>query len=291
MDITRFDAIDHRRFLAQDYALIDPSQVEPAQWAGFDSLALAPSKVANDPATLPQLICLRSRPESQRIHLLERADAWQRENDRALFCALLECEAEPGQLAAHLGRHLLLPTPEGGSAWVRFYDPAVFQHLRWQWSAEQLALLLGRITCWTLFGNDGWLAGRPNTVPQRLRLRLDESQWRQLDRMEWLNRSWTLLHRQAPTLASAEDAPRQLDAALVEAIGLHGLRESGDAVLCAVQRAAYGAALHRHPQMAARLQNARDGGHSYVRSCMDLNDAEYRRLAAEAAEEREGAHA
>lgn len=290
MTIDSFDSFDHRRFLAQDYAIFDPKRVEPKVWSALDPVALAPSTFANDPATLPQLVCLRSLSEDRRIGLLQHSDAWYRNNKRPLFSALLECPTGPEQLAGHIKRQLCLRTPEGGAAWLCFCNPAVFQHLCWQWGAEQLATLLGRVACWTFFVRERWHAFRPRVPPKSHQLRLSAHQWRQLDRIQQLNSCWSRLRRLSPAAAAESDASMRLDSALAIAAEHKRLSDPGDQILFAVQRLTYGESLHWHPQIIGRLEMVCSGVQSYARSCADLSDADYRRLAAEAIE-CEGAHA
>lgn len=285
-----FDSLDYRRFLAYDYAIFDPRHLERRFWSALDPIALVPSTLGNGPDNFPQLVCLRSLSEAQKAELLQNFNIWHHDNDRPLFSALLECSIEPAQLASHLKRQSWLRTPGGVMAWLRFFDPAVFQHLCWQWTSGQLAALLGRVVCWTFFIHDRWHVCRPAVRPASSRLRPSAHQWRQLERMELLNNSWDRLRRMSPDMAQEEDVPTRLDAALADAIERECLPSADDQVIFAIQQIIYGESLHRHPRIISLLESARNGVKSYTRSCRDLNDTDCRRLVAEVTQS-EGIHA
>lgn len=286
---THPDPLDHNRFLAQDYAIFDPKRIPRDIWVGLNPVPLVPAGLANDPATLPQLVHLRPLSEDRRIDLLVRSDEWMRDNERPLFSALLCSDSSPDQLAGHLAPHLLLSVPAGGKAWLCFYNPSVFQHLCWQWTDAQLAALLGPVRSWIFFASGFWHTYQPSVSPVLRQLRLTNAQWEQLERVEALNGSLMQLRRMAPDKAMGRAVAPQLDTALFDADQHERLQEQRDRMLFAVQRLAYGSQLHRNPAIRKKVEDARNGLKTYMRSCVGLRDADYRRLAAEVVE-CEGAH-
>lgn len=182
--------LTRRLFLTQDYAVINPLQVGAEDYDDLDVVRLLPAGLERHEHMMPLLVELRGLPEGSRIELLERVDHWSSEHDMPLFSALLACPAEMSRLVFHLRRRMVLRRPGGNSAWLRFHDPRVFQHLRWLLTPAQMASLMGPVTAWTWYDplRACWQEQEcPQTDP-RARLSLSPSQWQALEQFEALTR-------------------------------------------------------------------------------------------------------
>lgn len=256
--------LDHRNFLLQDFALINPMQVALDQRQDLETACLLPEGLERHKRMMPLVLELRSLPESKRLELLERAARWGRSYDTPLFCALLRCDRDLPQLRSHLQRQMLLRRPPTGRAWLRFHDPRVFRHLSWLFDEEQMAHLMGAVSAWTWYDPLGrtWheyerpaRRGFDPLLPTR-------TQWEALDQIEALNRCLRDLADEtsrAPDDATAE----QLMAALLEA-RQQGLEDMADRCLYAGQRLHGGVDFHLSVRVRESLQRARRGEMSYV---------------------------
>lgn len=288
MDIQQHAMLDHRLLLTQDFALINPLQVEASQWQDLDSEALTPKPLASQAHLMPRLVVLRDVSEARRVELIERSDRWARDYDLPLFSALLQTTAPRRRIISHLVGKMLLTTPLKQQMWLRFHDPRVIQQLSWQWSDDQLRILLGPIDAWTWcdpltshWRTLGSSSAQPLVDSQ---IRLSTVQRDQLHRMELLNRSCQRLARRMKPESVCAGLAQRLDLRLKHAIESMGLRDQDDIRLYAEHAVQYGPHLHLHPDMQSRLESAQREELSYTRACVGMDDAELRRLADEVAQ-------
>lgn len=262
--------LDHRLFLAQDYALINPMQVSLGQRSDLETVRLLPKGLERHTRMMPLLLELKSLPQSRRLDLLERAEWWSGNYDMPLFSALMAGAVDMRKLQMHLVRNMLLRRSGAAGAWLRFHDPRVFRHLRWMLDDEQMARLMGPVAVWTWYDplSGQWQAHERAVDASSRRLILTQEQWLALDQLEALNRCLRDLAEELP--APADDGiARQLVEGLKDA-QKQGLRETADRGLYARQRLRHGPNFHLRNDMRERLRRARKGETSYVAACTDV---------------------
>lgn len=277
-------ALGHRFLIARDLALINPLQVEAGSWSDLPTVPLVPAQVQGRQQLMPRLLDLRRLTDAMRIELLERSLRQQRISRHPYFSALLNSKAGAREVCMHLARQLVVTTPGQSRALLRFYDPRVFEHLRWLLTGPQLDVLLGPIETWSWHELDGqWRTHQRAEDPSSQRLRLHPGQWDTLARLDLLNKTLRAIERHDPALMCDETVPERADALLGIAYRDHGLVEPDDRCLFAVQATVFDPAIHRHPELAKRLVRSRDGTSSYVAACGDLDDSTLRRFVIEIA--------
>lgn len=210
--------LDHRWFLAQDYALVNPLQVALDQYSDLATVRLVPSGFERHARMMPLLVTLKTLSESRRLDLLARAHRWSRYYDLPLFCALLSSSATEHTIQASLRRNLIVSRGDGRQVWLRQHDPRIFRHLRWLLDDAQMANLMGPVTHWTWFDP---LAGQWHAYARvrdvcAARLRLTPGQWAAVDELEALNRCLRDLAQTSPE-APGDEIARQLLQGLQEA--------------------------------------------------------------------------
>ncbi|MDN5782753.1 MAG: DUF4123 domain-containing protein [Luteimonas sp.] len=262
--------LDHRLFLAQDYALINPMQVGKEQYADLNARRLLPKGMERHERMLPLLVHLASLNESQRIELLERTEQWARHYHMPLFSALFSSQYAPDRVNADLLVRVVLRRASGQRAWLRYHDPRVFRHLQWLLDKEQLAALMGPAQTWLGFDPlcRHWHQWPRPDVSGHPRLRLDAGQWQAVAHFEALNHCLRDLADEGE--ASDDDTARALLDGLLEA-RQQGLAQSMDAMLYARQRLEHGPGMSQLPAVALRLRQTREYQTSYVAACDTLS--------------------
>ncbi|WP_164972160.1 DUF4123 domain-containing protein [Luteimonas sp. YGD11-2] len=263
--------LDHRLFLAQDYAIINPMQVGREAYSDLSPLRLQPKGLERHEHILPLLVDLKSLEAAHRIELLERTLSWAQRHHMPLFSALFSSEHTYAQVFSELLRRTVLQREGGQRVWLRYYDPRVFRHLQWLLDDEQLATLMGSAQTWLGFDPlcrrwHQWT--RPNAA-KGLYLRLDSEQWQAVSHLEALNRCLRDLAEMGQE--SGDDiAKRVLEGLLVAR--RQGLAHFSDAALFALQQLEYGPEFALFPAVALRLQRAREQGISYSSACRGLSN-------------------
>lgn len=225
--------LDHRWFLAQDYALVNPLQVALDQYSDLNTVCLVPSGFERHARMMPLLVTLKTLSEPRRLDLLERARHWSRYYDLPLFCALLSSNATQDTIQASLRRNLIVSRGNGRQVWLRQHDPRIFRHLCWLLDGAQMASLMGPVTHWTWFDP---LAGQWHAYARgedvcAVRLRMTPDQWAAVDEMEALNCCLRDLAH-ASRVVPGDGIARQLLQSLLEA-KRQGLGEMGQRCLYA----------------------------------------------------------
>lgn len=268
--------LDHRLFLAQDYALINPLQVGRDQYADLDLWQLVPKGLERHQRMLPLLVHLSNMEESRRLDLLERAGEWARHHHMPLFSALLSSQHAPEQVRASLLSRMLLRREDGSRAWLRYHDPRVFRHLQWLLDMKQLATLMWPMHTWMAFDPllRCWLQWSRPDIPRHPRLGLDARQWRAIGQFEALNNCLRDLADEGE--ASDDDTARRLLEGLLEA-RRQGLEQGADAMLYARQQLEHGPGIACLPAVALRLRQTRERDTSYVVACDTLRKEDFLR--------------
>jgi Domain of unknown function (DUF4123) len=264
---------DHPAFRNSAYAIIQPTQIDPAYRQGLDLHAIVPEPFNAQPDLFPALLDLKALDVKQRASLFKHAVAWESGVDTPYFSALLVTAASAAQIVAHLARRILVKRPDGGQDALRFYDPFVFRHLRWLLAPAQVDSLLGPAQCWYWRTPSGEWLGQSRvaahaSVPPLL---LKPDQWPTLMRLGDINLTLRQLARVAPDIKDDEALAQQLDKLLDEAWAKHGMVSTADRCLYAEQAVRFHPRIHAHPQLLQRLKQVRTGAISYVRACADLN--------------------
>ncbi|WP_295522078.1 hypothetical protein [uncultured Stenotrophomonas sp.] len=252
----------HRPFLAQTHGIIDPLQVAAAQFSDLPVEPLNPPLLGRC-LYAPPLLHTLSRED--RLALLERCNAQQRDRGRPLFCTLLESDA-PGRLGLHLMNQMAPLQPSVGRVLFRVHDPRVFRLLRWLLDASQMAQLLGPISSWTWhepLGNTWRTQHRPVVeAPPGRPIRAD--QWPILAQCSCINGCLRDLCEQGAGHASA-----QLPALLagLDEGGAVGLRNAADLQCYALQRLENGEDFAQQVVVKRRFERVQQQGMSYRMAC------------------------
>lgn len=263
--------LDHRLFLAQDYALINPMQVGKDAYADLDTLRLQPNGFERHGHLLPLLVELKNLEEAHRIELLDRAQRWAHRHHMPLFSLLFSSEHTAAQVSTGLVRRMILRREDGQRVWLRYHDPRVLRHLQWLLDEGQRATLMAPAHAWLGFDPlckrwHQWL--RPEAA-QSLYLRLGSDQWHAVSQFEALNRCLRDLVEAGRE--SGDDIAQRVLEGLLEA-RKHGLVQLADTVLFARQQLEYGPGIALLPAVTSRLQQAREQESSYSVACRSLSN-------------------
>lgn len=274
-------ALWHRPLLEQDYALINPLQVDSVLWADLPLLPLVPKASKAHADLMPRLLNLKEVSEQARLQLLDRVSAQERYNRRApYFSALFMTSLSSDLVAARLSDRLIVRGPAKSIALLRYYDPRVFRHLRWLLDEKQMNLLLLGIDSWTWCDEDGcWQQFRPGGKAPNAGLHLSAEQWGGLQRLGLLNQCLRKISDREPERAGDDAIAKAADALLRKSYEQHGLADRDDRCLYAEQGIRFHPEIHRHPELEKRLAHAQASATSYVSACRDLDDLAMQKFA------------
>ena len=263
----------HREFLACDYALLNPMQLETSQWLDLPSVELKPAGLDMSVGTLPRLVDLKALNEDQRVALLARSADWQRVNKLPLFGTLLNSHRDVGAVQKHLCTQMVLKRDR--RYWLRLHDPRVFACLERVLTDTQLRRLFGPIEVWTWFEpfRAEWrLCRKPAQLQHREPHQLDAMQWNALKRLPLLNRCLRRLSRCEEAAQSYQTVADRIDFHLGSAEEL-GLSDRDDACLYAVSMEQYGLDWSMLPHVQQAIDGARRGAQTFVRAMAEAENA------------------
>jgi len=265
------NAIPHRVFLDCDFAIINPLQVDPSEWAGLDCLPIVPKGLDAHEAMLPRLAVLREVSHQNRLALLTQAEAHQRTDAMPLLSALLVSVATPAQLVSHLARQMVLKTPFRASFLLRYYDPLVFRHLRWIFNARQMAAFLGPVETWhyAILDTPYWHRQCVPGCLAEMKPRLDKEQWGRLHRIGLINAVVKKATRASLLLCEDTALFLKIDGYLKMAIEEAGLTEAGDQQCYALQALKFGPEYLVEAKTVQRVARSKSECVSYVGLCME----------------------
>lgn len=276
--------LDHRLLLAQDYALINPLQVDSSLWRDLPLVRLSPKELAAEPAAMPRLLALREMAEHDCLQLLERVHEQARRSKYPYFSALIVSPRTANELSTHLAERVIVRGPDRRSAILRYFDPRVFRHLRWILKKTQMDSLLRSVNVWTWFTPAGnWSHHRCDRTASPSRLRLTDQQWGALQRVRLLHRCLEQIAIHVPKTLNDDAIARHVDALLHLAYTEYGLRDGDDRSLYALQAARFHPRIAEHPEIRIRLCKVQNGDISYVGACADLSDDALSRFAVQLA--------
>lgn len=194
------------------------------------------------------------------------------------ICAFVSASCPLPQLVYHLGAVALQFPPEGGCAFLRYYDPAVWPALWHQLDPAQRAILCGPANHWFCLTRNGW-CDHANPQPPggaHTALGLTAAQWNSLADLGLVN---TLDH----TLAlDAWPRPTDFDQRAHNAIQWarqRGFSRDTEVQACAEHLLRYGNAFREHPRIRHLLQNA-EPGTSFFALIATLTDADWAQIRA-----------
>lgn len=265
--------MDHRLFLQHDFALINPLQLDAAQWSGLPTEPLVPDTIESQAQLMPRLLRLRDLAQREKIALLDQSEAWQAAYDLPMLPILIQSGASAAAMSAHLKKQMLARHPAGHWFWIRLHDPRVFRHLRWLLDPAQMARLLGPAFQWSWFdpSTSRWYTDPRPDVDSASASRLDSRQWDCVFRMEVLNRALKWLGHEHPSVIFDERMYRQMDEAVRTAVEVEHLLDLDDQVAYACNAQHFGPAFHVLPAVRRCLDDARAGTCSYVGGIADLD--------------------
>ncbi|WP_313495124.1 DUF4123 domain-containing protein [Stenotrophomonas sp.] len=259
----------HREFLACDYALLNPMQLEKAQWADLPSVELKPAGLNMPAGILPRLVDLKALNEDQRIALLARSADWQRLNKQPMFGALLSTQRDAGTVQKHLCTQMVLKRDR--KYWLRLHDPRVFASLERVLADTQLRRLFGPIDVWTWFEpfRAEWRYCRKPDRPRHTEpFQLNSEQWNALKRSPLLNRCLRKLSRCDGVAEDYQVVAPRVDFHLSSAAEL-GLNDRDDACLYALSIEKHGLDWLMLPRVQEAIDGARRGEQTFVRALAD----------------------
>ncbi|MCD7099532.1 DUF4123 domain-containing protein [Stenotrophomonas sp. MMGLT7] len=267
--------MDHREFLEFEYALVNPTQLEPEQWRDLPAESLRPRSFSAKPETLPQVVALNALSLDKRADLLMRSEQWLRGNRAPLFSALLRSGQRQETLVAHFSARQIVATPQGQRFLLRFHDPRVFARLDWLLNGAQIRQLLGPVDAWTWF--DG-LAGqwrtlhKPAPAKKPMPTMLSGEQWAALHRLPALNLCLKRLWREGRVPQDYRALAERVDASVREALSL-GMADRDDACRYALGVERYGPQWPDRPYVRDAIRLAQSGEQSLVRGLADSEES------------------
>lgn len=267
------DVLEHRLITDCPFALVNPFDVDRDFWVDLPHHPLSAPRLSASPGQLPVLVDLFKLSFTSRLELVQRAWNWERANGQPLFCGFIKSTEPVERMVRHLGRRLLIKNTTGEQLFLRFYDPRVFEHLRWIFTPAQLASLMGPADVWCWQDRAGQWQCELRPELKTYSLILEPQQLLSLGRIGILNRILKKLHRREPSNALDITSVRQIESWLRRALD-DGLSEAADLQLYVFQALKFGADIHRHPTLANALQTVRMGHSTYVGACLRINDEE-----------------
>lgn len=173
-------------------------------------------------------------------------------------CALFRTQADSQVVFDHLRNGLALPKASSGFSVFRYYDPRVFEHLRWIFDATQLAALLGPAVDWNYLNRDGnWATVRRNDAPLAP-LQIGDEQRLTLRRLGLIEQAFQAIRATGQPVDA--QLPRLLNAQLAKG-ETYGL-SAEDLVVFAVHGALVSPYFDRHPRVSAVLHANADTPYS-----------------------------
>lgn len=273
--------LDHRQLAACSFALINPMQVDETTWKDLPVQAVVPSAFRTQPHLLPRLLPLSELDSVTRTGLLDRAAAWEEEQNTPWLSALLVSDAGTARVRRHLTRCLAIPQSNGTSRLFRYHDPRVFRHLPWVLEADQMDALLGPVATWRWPREPGdWVSHERGDTPMTP-LRLSSTQQATLMQLGEVNTCLDRVAETRPTVATDARWWPVIHDLLQRARHQYQLTERDDRLLFTEQAVRFHPRIHRHTDLAGRLRRAEAGDSSYVAACRGLDEAALTQMAAE----------
>lgn len=260
--LDKVEVVPHRIFTESDYLIINPLQVESAEWEDLSTRALAPGSLSHHSHLLPRLASIRELSPERRIGLLERDEKSVRDGSGSLWCCALKSQALAEQMISHLSRQFVVRTPHGSKYLLRYHDPSVFRHLVRILNQGQLAGLMGPVSVWSWrdASRGIWYEVRcPKGSPQQL----ENEQWGAIHRIGLVNSVLRDVERAGLGCSDDPELVRSVDFAIQQAIEKWKLIDVDDQCRWALHSIAYGADWMLGEAAAALMDRVKRGEGSY----------------------------
>lgn len=236
--------LEHRLISDCSFALVNPLDVGSPQWADLPHYPLTAPRLNAPPGQLPLLIDLLKLSSTSRLELVQRAWSWERANGRSFFCGFIKSTKSVERMVHHLGRRLLIKNTAGEQLFLRFYDPRVFEHVRWIFTPTQLAALMGPADVWCWLDRAGQWQREVRPELRTYSLILEPHQHLSLGRIGVLNRILKTLCGLQPSRTMDIALVQEVEAWLRRALD-EGISEVADLQLYVFQALKFDADIHR----------------------------------------------
>lgn len=205
---------------------------------------------------MPKLYALEDTEIASVKQLAERL---HRAHTSPAMCALIETGSSISSGIRHLSRWTVAITPQRTTTYLRYFDPRVFEHLSWIWTADELNSFLQPFQRWELLTSSGhWQAFTPDSTfegPVSLQWMMSTWQQKALQRVGAIR---YLLKYWQPE-ASLGDRVLCPAAQLNQALALaeqQGLSQPDDQQTLVLQRLLVHPAIDQHPYIQHLIQSA-----------------------------------
>ncbi|KAF1016758.1 MAG: hypothetical protein GAK31_00016 [Stenotrophomonas maltophilia] len=267
--------LDHRMFERHQYALINPLQIDRRIIRLWPCEPIVPKELRGQRNLFPYLLQLDEMAADARLVALDDTVNYAREHERSPFSALLVCQAGSDHLRRHLAR-MMVRKIEGEQMLFRYYDPRVWNALRWILSPSQLDALLGPIQSWTapMGCNDSWDAC-DNKGSRNVQLRFASDQIHPISALASVNKVIDRLHQERCG-ADSFSLSKQVFNEIIKAAEL-GLIDADDQEAFAFVSMIHSPAIHAGPlyQEALRIAIEEPGAYrSMVAGALDDEEVE-----------------
>jgi|GEM_PF-2022837 len=258
----------HRFFMSQDFALINPMQIDADIVALWPSEPIVPDALKGQEKHMPRLIALAELDEDDRLYRLDQTMNYGSARNKAPFCGLLRSPASPSRVARHV-QSAMVQKIGGEAMWLRLHDPRVWLNLRWILRPFQVDALLGPISHWSwpVPGSEHWTAStREREAAQRLDLDID--QMRALSMTGSVNRVFARLARDGAPVLDTDASRRTAFDEMMRAQAL-GLSTDEDVEFFAFLSLVRSPQVHDQPVERRMIDLAVAGECGYLSAWMD----------------------
>jgi hypothetical protein len=268
---TSMFSLDHRTFLEQDFAVIDPLQVDASLWKHLPAMTLGETEFDCDTAKLPHLLCLRDADELARLELLDLSQAFTADEDTAFFCALIRTKESPSSLTRRLSQRMVLTRRSNGQKYFfRYFDPRVFLHLPRILTDEQMSTLLAPAAAWAWRDplarqwREHCVAVQAAAMWPAPTLAANDKQLDGIARIDLVNQVLQRLQAETGEQAVAQSVLPAIDAHALRAIEAERLTDANDQAQFVLDAIEYGPQVHQTSAVRQVLEGARSQQTSYV---------------------------
>jgi hypothetical protein len=254
-----------------DYALVDIGMLYADYWhAELPLERLVPELLANEAHLMPGLLSLKALNEEQNRRFINNLREAAQGRETCLISSLFNApDANAEELKTHLTNRLVLRSPQG-KAYFRYFDSRAFIHFERILSPEQIAVLYGPITLWTVsFLLDEWLqikapkgknTSSENTSDKNTseNLSVSAEQREQLNRVSFVNEALNeFKFKTGHSWSSVADyhvQAAQVDRAVAIAMRDYHLTSPNDITNFGIHALLYGEHFHLSPRIQALFQ-------------------------------------
>lgn len=244
----------HRLLREHRFALVSAEVLEQIP-SECRPLSTAAEALRDSDELLPKLIDLAELTQDSRNTLL---DACVGPSDSTpTVTVLLDSNAQPSTMAAHLGRAQIAQSTGGEKAWLRLHDPRVWVQLNRILSAARLNGLMGPCKRWTFFFDGHWFT-QENTGAREVGNRFDARSWSALERIGIVNRVLARMQSEVETMEAMHSTSVMADQLAERAIQRHHISSVDDQVEFCLLGLRVHSQFDEHPQVRKILARVAD---------------------------------